>query len=276
MSKLRKQVSRLLVELVRRLVDGALSQQGSDEYTLLEGAQAWITVRNLSVWLREADEGLVVDVYPLGRESDTSIGSTWVTWEEAMFDDHSERIAAKYEPMIQAVHQRVNAGELSYEQGQDQVMPLLANWRREDPDGPDGPDSVVWLVCPKPLDVPMDHYKPFKETKASIAEAGGYIECEYCGLPCIGYATPGMSQPEPSVAVALQVDGDEQESEAVKTPSELVEILVRSLGYSALAHDVGAMSYGDYDAHRAEVVRSLVKLGFDELGHAKEASDGVH
>ena len=56
-----------------------------DEFTL-RGRSCWITVENLSIWLRrmDGDEGLVIEVYPLRREADggpmTGVG---VRFEEA-------------------------------------------------------------------------------------------------------------------------------------------------------------------------------------------------
>ena len=56
-----------------------------DEFTL-SGRSCWITVDNLSVWLRrmENDQGLVVEVYPLNREVEAGpISGVGVHFEQA-------------------------------------------------------------------------------------------------------------------------------------------------------------------------------------------------
>ena len=56
-----------------------------DEFTL-SGRSCWITVDNLSVWLRrmENDRGLVVEVYPLNREAEAGpISGVGVQFEQA-------------------------------------------------------------------------------------------------------------------------------------------------------------------------------------------------
>ena len=55
-----------------------------DEFTL-RGQSCWITVQNLSIWLRrmEGNEGLVIEVYPLRREAeDGPITGVGVRFEE--------------------------------------------------------------------------------------------------------------------------------------------------------------------------------------------------
>lgn len=46
------------------------------DYTLTEGA-AWFTVKNFSVRVYSTDEGIVVDIYPVGRETEDSVASTY-------------------------------------------------------------------------------------------------------------------------------------------------------------------------------------------------------
>ena len=43
----------------------------------------WITVKNLSIYLNETDEGVIVDIYPLGHEADEPITSTYAFFNEA-------------------------------------------------------------------------------------------------------------------------------------------------------------------------------------------------
>ena len=48
-----------------------------DEFTL-RGHSCWITVENLSVWLRrmDGDTGLVIEVYPLRREAEAACAAS--------------------------------------------------------------------------------------------------------------------------------------------------------------------------------------------------------
>jgi len=43
----------------------------------------WITVKNLSVYINETDEGVVVDIYALNHEMDDPITSTYAFFNEA-------------------------------------------------------------------------------------------------------------------------------------------------------------------------------------------------
>jgi len=53
------------------------------DFTMRENAQyVWITVRNLSVYIRQADEGVSVDIYPLHREVEDSIAGTWALYTD--------------------------------------------------------------------------------------------------------------------------------------------------------------------------------------------------
>lgn len=63
----------------------ALSQEdgnADNEYTLNDNT-AWITVGNISVYIRKGDEGVSVDLYPVGGEMEEPIASTWATYLEA-------------------------------------------------------------------------------------------------------------------------------------------------------------------------------------------------
>ena len=46
------------------------------DYTLTDNA-AWFTAKGFSIRIQGTDEGVVVDVYPLGHESDGPIASTY-------------------------------------------------------------------------------------------------------------------------------------------------------------------------------------------------------
>ena len=43
----------------------------------------WITVKNLSLYINQTDEGVVVDIYPLNHEMDNPIASTYAFFNEA-------------------------------------------------------------------------------------------------------------------------------------------------------------------------------------------------
>ena len=43
----------------------------------------WITIKNLSVYIVKTDEGIMLEVYPLGREYDEALISTYVFFNEA-------------------------------------------------------------------------------------------------------------------------------------------------------------------------------------------------
>jgi hypothetical protein len=55
------------------------------DYVLDEDATScWITVNNISVYVRRTDEGVVVDLFPLGHENDDpSLATAYAFFEEA-------------------------------------------------------------------------------------------------------------------------------------------------------------------------------------------------
>jgi hypothetical protein len=63
----------------------ALKQtEGDTDYELNEDFKScWITVNNISVYVCKTDEGVVVDLFPRGREAEESIAGTWATFAEA-------------------------------------------------------------------------------------------------------------------------------------------------------------------------------------------------
>ena len=69
------------------MTDGALARLGdaSDtDYVLSEEhTSCWITVGNISVYVRRCDEGVSVDLFPLGVEADNSLAGTSATFAEA-------------------------------------------------------------------------------------------------------------------------------------------------------------------------------------------------
>ena len=52
------------------------------EGELKEGS-AWITVGNISVYIRKNETGVAVDLFPLGDETSESLAGTWLTYAEA-------------------------------------------------------------------------------------------------------------------------------------------------------------------------------------------------
>ena len=58
--------------------------EGDPDYELSEDFKScWITVNNISVYVRRTDEGVAVDLYPLQGEDQEAIGGTWATFAEA-------------------------------------------------------------------------------------------------------------------------------------------------------------------------------------------------
>jgi len=53
------------------------------EVELTEPTSTWVTVGNLSVYIKRTDEGVIVDVYPLNSEMDNALNSMWVLFSEA-------------------------------------------------------------------------------------------------------------------------------------------------------------------------------------------------
>jgi hypothetical protein len=52
------------------------------DYTLTDGA-AWLTVKKFSIRINATDEGVVVDIYPLGDECSESLASCYAFDSEA-------------------------------------------------------------------------------------------------------------------------------------------------------------------------------------------------
>lgn len=62
----------------------ALKQTDETDYELVEKAgSCWIRTGCLSVYIRRNDEGVSVDIYPAGSESDEAIASTYAFFSEA-------------------------------------------------------------------------------------------------------------------------------------------------------------------------------------------------
>lgn len=55
-----------------------------EDYTLRKGCDCcWITIDNISVYLRRTDEGVVVDLFALGVEDCEPMATTYAFFQEA-------------------------------------------------------------------------------------------------------------------------------------------------------------------------------------------------
>jgi hypothetical protein len=63
----------------------ALKQtEGDIDYELNQEYQScWITVNNISVYVRRGDEGVAVALFPVQREAEEPIAATWATFPDA-------------------------------------------------------------------------------------------------------------------------------------------------------------------------------------------------
>ncbi len=58
------------------------------DFTLLDDqVSAWVTIGNISVYLKRCDEGVSVDLFPSGGEGEGSIASTYALFEEAQTEE---------------------------------------------------------------------------------------------------------------------------------------------------------------------------------------------
>jgi|VirMetMinimDraft_7_1064189.scaffolds.fasta_scaffold00786_7 hypothetical protein len=65
-------------------MDGALHQEEYADFVLKKEAQSvWVTIDNLSLYVRRTDEGVAVDIYPVGMEMEDPIVGTWCLRSEA-------------------------------------------------------------------------------------------------------------------------------------------------------------------------------------------------
>ena len=66
----------------------ALKQtEGDTDYELNEDFKScWITVNNISVYVSREDDGVSVDLLPLGKEDKLPIASTYATFADASED----------------------------------------------------------------------------------------------------------------------------------------------------------------------------------------------
>ena len=73
-------------EALKKVGDSDTDYVLNEDYT-----SCWITVNNVSVYIQRTDEGVAVDLWPLGMEDkDLSIGGTWITFAEAQEEINEE------------------------------------------------------------------------------------------------------------------------------------------------------------------------------------------
>ena len=68
-------------EILREMLDIPSAHLKDADYILDDGA-AWFTVGKFSVRIQKTDEGVLVDIYPVGKEADGSIASTYALDDE--------------------------------------------------------------------------------------------------------------------------------------------------------------------------------------------------
>ncbi len=63
-----------------------LRADACDEYTLVASKQSsvWVTVENISVYIKKDDEGVAVDLFPTGQEDGESLAGTWALYQDAL------------------------------------------------------------------------------------------------------------------------------------------------------------------------------------------------
>ena len=62
------------------------SIEGGVDY-ILKSQSCWITVKNLSIYVAQHDEGVAVDITPRGHETDSPVAGTWVLYSEGEVDE---------------------------------------------------------------------------------------------------------------------------------------------------------------------------------------------
>ena len=69
-------------------IQEALSLVSETEYSLKPTQNTvWITVDNISIYLRRHDDNVSVDFYPLGREDSDSLAGTYLSFDEARIEE---------------------------------------------------------------------------------------------------------------------------------------------------------------------------------------------
>tara|TARA_R100001129_G_scaffold69966_3_gene47725 strand:- start:3681 stop:3926 length:246 start_codon:yes stop_codon:yes gene_type:complete len=68
-----------------KITNVALVAESTHDFKLKDSYYAcWITVKNISVYIQQTDEGVAVDLWPRGLEDkDSSISGAWLTYKEA-------------------------------------------------------------------------------------------------------------------------------------------------------------------------------------------------
>ena len=58
-----------------------------DDYEMNDRESVWIVIGSISVYIKRTDEGVSVDLYPRGKEDESSVVSCWETFSECSFDE---------------------------------------------------------------------------------------------------------------------------------------------------------------------------------------------
>lgn len=61
---------------------------------VLEGMSCWITVGRAAINIMQSDDGVVVDIYRDGHETEDSIASTWALWNDLKDQEEDDTNAA--------------------------------------------------------------------------------------------------------------------------------------------------------------------------------------
>src|SRR5690606_26788229 len=98
-----------------------LKPRSSNEYDFMadRGEAVWITVENLSVYVKREDEGVVADIFIAGKEDEESLAGSWATYAEGMPDDDDEIAHSADEPPTWLLHHNESADEWSVSRNRD-------------------------------------------------------------------------------------------------------------------------------------------------------------
>ena len=58
-----------------------------DDYEMNDRKFVWIGIGSIRVYIKRTDEGVSVDLYPRGKEDESSVVSCWETFSECSFDE---------------------------------------------------------------------------------------------------------------------------------------------------------------------------------------------
>ena len=77
------------------MISDVLIRDLDTDYTLREEHNfVWVTVGKLSIYIKRNDEGVSVDIYPVGGETEESLASTYAYFSEAIDGNEEEKTEA--------------------------------------------------------------------------------------------------------------------------------------------------------------------------------------